>query len=81
MHQVFADLVPCSPADSNFFRYVAFIFKKSGTLKIRFHVKSERGSENLADKTTSGCPPLAKSMLLYRANKHNLPVKEHKNED
>jgi len=81
MHQVFADLVPCSPADSNFFRYVAFIFKKSGTLKIRFHVKSKRGSGNLADKTISGCPPLAKSMLLYRANKHNLPVKEHKNED
>jgi hypothetical protein len=56
-------------------------FLKIRQIKNQISAKIPRGSENLADKTTGGYPPLAKSMLLYRANKHNLPEKELKNED
>jgi hypothetical protein len=80
MHQVFADPVPGSPADSNFLRYVPSFFKNPADQKSDFSKNPERVGKP-GGQDHRGYPPLAKSMLLYRANKHNLPEKELKNED
>jgi len=68
-----------------YFFDVGFIFLKKLFQQIKSQIsckiQREMGGKSGWTRLAVRYLAFAKSMLLYRANNHNLPVKEHKNED